>query len=340
MEFTKEKTNVAKGVAICLMFAHHLYAFPSRIENGSYYIPLIPTYDIEVRIGLFGGICVSMFLFLSGYGMFLGYSFSKQSPWQYSFKKLKDFYLVYWTYFLVFISTGFLFFKEVTLWKSDQIRYSPELSTFLGGFIGWSSHYNDEWWFVRTFMILLSTFCPFYLILAKKSPIFLLFISIILYVSFWLFYRDAYGIGGPLFWQIYLVLGLLFSKAKLFSSSYANFLDDLSGIWFFPVVFICFLIRHKAGTPQLDFLLLPIFIYSAIRAVGYLKLTKIFAYLGQYSFPLWLVHSFFCYYFFQDFIYFPRWSPLIFGLLMSFSLISVLLIEHLRSFIPNFSQSH
>ena len=41
MEFTKEKTNIAKGVAISLMLISHLYAFPDRLLNGNYYIPTI-----------------------------------------------------------------------------------------------------------------------------------------------------------------------------------------------------------------------------------------------------------------------------------------------------------
>jgi peptidoglycan/LPS O-acetylase OafA/YrhL len=52
------------------------------------------------------------------------------------------------------------------------------------------------------------------------------------------------------------------------------------------------------------------------------------AYLGEYSFPLWLVHSFFCYYYFQDIIYFPKWSPFIFMLLITMSLLSVVGIEY------------
>jgi uncharacterized membrane protein len=91
MEFTKEQTNNAKGVAICLMFAHHLYAFNNRLLNGNSYIPFIPSLNVEKQMGVFGSICVSMFLFLSGYGMFLGYLRSKKKVFNYSLIKLKDF---------------------------------------------------------------------------------------------------------------------------------------------------------------------------------------------------------------------------------------------------------
>ena len=114
MEFTKEQTNNAKGVAICLMFAQHLYPHSNRLLNGNNYIPLIPSLNLEKHIGSFGNICVSMFLFLSGYGMFLGYLRSKKKIFNYSLIKLKDFYFTYWLYFLIFIPIGILFFKHVT----------------------------------------------------------------------------------------------------------------------------------------------------------------------------------------------------------------------------------
>ena len=142
MEFTKERTNIAKGLAILLMLSHHLYSFHDRLLNGNYYIPLIPSFDTELYIGNFGNVCISMFLFLSGYGMFLGYSHSNKSSLQYSLGKLKDFYLTYWIYFLIFVPIGLIFFKDETLWNSNEIRYSIDLRIFLEGFFGWSPRYN------------------------------------------------------------------------------------------------------------------------------------------------------------------------------------------------------
>ncbi len=91
MELTKERTNIAKGAAICLMFANHLYSFPDRLLNGNYFTPLTPLFDLESSVENFGGICVSMFMFLSGYGMFLGSIRSDRNPWQYSLKKFEIF---------------------------------------------------------------------------------------------------------------------------------------------------------------------------------------------------------------------------------------------------------
>ena len=69
--FTKENTKQIKGIAILLMLAHHLFAFPDRIPydmslQTSFYLSGMELTEI---IGNFGTICVSLFMFLGGYGL-------------------------------------------------------------------------------------------------------------------------------------------------------------------------------------------------------------------------------------------------------------------------------
>ena len=327
MEFTKEKTNIAKGVAICLMFAHHLYYFGDRLINGNTYIPLIPFLNVEFRIGTFGSICVSMFLFLSGYGMYSSYLNSKEKiAIKYSLKKLKDFYFIYWLYFIIFVPIGIFFFEDVTAWNSSKLRYSAEPLIFLKNFIGWSYTYNGEWWFIKMFLILLLILFPIYVFLAERDIFLIIFTSLFLF--FLSFEISPYGSLGFIFWQTSLAVGIIFSKMKLFSSKLIEELDGYGWIRVFLALLLCFILRFKLHRDY-DFLIAPFFIYFSIRALEMMKISKVFAYLGKYSFPLWLIHSFFCYYYFQDIIYFPKWSPLVFALLTVSSLLSVLVIEYL-----------
>lgn len=330
MEFTKEKTNITKGLAICLMFANHLYAFPHRLLHGNYYIPVIPFFDVEFYIGGFGQICVSMFIFLSGYGMFLGYSRSNKSAIYYSLIKIKEFYITYWSYFLVFISIGLIFFRDVTLWNSQEIRYSTEALTFAENFVGWSARYNGEWWFVRMFVFILILLCPIFIALANKNIFLLCLISISLFLLSLILRIDYTDPFGFIFWQVSFAVGILCAKLKFFSSRLVQYLDNYGVFWVFLGIFLVFIVRFRFGA-RADFLFISFFIYLAVRAIAIVRLSKLFIYVGQYSFPLWLVHSFFCYYYFQDIVYFPKWSLLIFALLTSMSLLSVITIEYLRS---------
>ena len=339
MEFTREQTNIAKGLAICLMFAHHLYSFSDRFLNGNTYIPLIPFFNAELYIGMVGSICVSMFLFLSGYGLFLGWVRSQQSSIRYSLAKLKDFYLTYWLYFVIFVPLGFIFFKDRTFWNSDQLRYSGDAITFLLNFVGWSSTYNEEWWFVRVFIITLILLCPLYIKLTEKNIVLMVFISLLLLAIGLKVY--PWGALGFFLWQTSFALGVVCAKLKFFSSPPIQYLDKLGWAWVILGLFFCFIIclifRLRFGVfgVKYDFLIVALFIYFSVRAVAVLRLNKVFTYLGQYSFPLWLVHPFFCYYYFHDIVYFPRWSPFVFILLTTMSLLSIVGIGHLQKFVKN-----
>ncbi len=328
MEFKKEQTNIAKGTAICLMFAHHLYPFEDRFLNGNNYIPLIPFFNVEAPIGMFGGICVSMFLFLSGYGMYLGFLRSNKSALTYSLVKVKEFYFTYWLYFVIFVPIGILFFPKVTLWHSEQVRYSVEPMIFIANFVGWESTYNGEWWFVRIFVFTLLFLFPLYAKLAATN------VTLVVFASLFLFslssHVSAYGKFGFIFWQTSFALGIICARSKFFESQFIEYIDKSGWIWVFSWLSLCFFLKTSGFS--YDFLIVPFFIYFSIRAIVILRWSRLFAYLGKHSFALWLIHSFFCYYYFQDIIYFPKWAPLIFMLLTTMSLLSVVSIEFLRSY--------
>ncbi len=70
--FTREDTKVIKGLAVILMLIHHLWAFPNRIAGDGLvsYLEVFGQSSIQY-IGIFGKICVSIFLFLGGYGIYI-----------------------------------------------------------------------------------------------------------------------------------------------------------------------------------------------------------------------------------------------------------------------------
>lgn len=73
--FTRTDTKVIKGVAVLLMLMHHLFYFP---DNRPYSMPevrqTLPNFmgqGLETMLGIFGVICVPIFFFLAGYGLYL-----------------------------------------------------------------------------------------------------------------------------------------------------------------------------------------------------------------------------------------------------------------------------
>lgn len=61
MKISVADSYYIKGVAIILMFAHHLFAFPDRVIPPNYYVNITNYFNIEGAIGEFGKICVPIF---------------------------------------------------------------------------------------------------------------------------------------------------------------------------------------------------------------------------------------------------------------------------------------
>ena len=106
---TREDTKMIKGIAILLMLLHHLWGFTDRLPGG--YLDqsfLIFGYDAAFYIAGFGKICVSLFFFVGGYGVYVS-SYGKKYD---LVAKLKSLYISYWKVFLIFVPIAFLFFAN------------------------------------------------------------------------------------------------------------------------------------------------------------------------------------------------------------------------------------
>lgn len=54
------------GIAILMMIYHHLFGITEEFPN---YISLFRNSDVEIHLATLGKLCVSFFVFLSGYGL-------------------------------------------------------------------------------------------------------------------------------------------------------------------------------------------------------------------------------------------------------------------------------
>lgn len=157
---TKKISKQLKGIAVCLMVIHHLFAFPDRISSINYTsLKMINDIPIEYYIGVFGKICVSMFLFLSGYGLVITYKNIKLT-FESIFKRVLSFYKVYWVVFIIFIGYGFM---------ANILEF--RLQEFLLSLVGVSSKYNGEWWFIRTYILFLLVY-PFIVKVLERLKLF------------------------------------------------------------------------------------------------------------------------------------------------------------------------
>lgn len=131
---TKDYSEMVKGVAVLMMILHHIWGFPEKI-------PDLPLSHLEVQIGAAGKICVSIFMFLSGYGLY--YTFEEKGTIR-GWHRVWNVYKRFWQVFLIFVPVGFLFLSK-----------SFVVQEFLANLFCLEFSYNHEWWFLGTYIELL-----------------------------------------------------------------------------------------------------------------------------------------------------------------------------------------
>lgn len=363
-EFTKAHTQVAKGVAIILMMIHHLFAFPERIQNVSY-ISILPfgklglfqNTSVEFLLGDFAKICVAMYLFLSGYGLYKSSCKKENFTIKDSFKKMMKFLINYWVVFVIFVPIGLIWFK-------GSANYHFNIVEFMKNFFTLSTSYNGEWWFVRLYIELL-LFFPLVKKVLKGGIVSTFMISLGIYsisIIMEIVFIDIFHVSylqnsfiynevmNLLFWQMAFCMGYITAKFNLFS--YVNkhiYKTKLNNKFFYLAVIlaiICirieftsiFKIIEKGNSSYFDFILAPLLILACTNFVHHIKGENIVSILGKNSTNIWLTHTFFCFYYFQGIVFLPRLSILILIWLAALSLATSFVINFVIKILTNMLQ--
>lgn len=152
--FKKDDTLIGKGVAIILMVCNHLFPIQEWIYPENQYISfMINGKSIAAYFGAGSKVCVAIFAFLSGVGLFFIYSKSTiKNGYVQTLKRLKPFYFTYWV-----ILTGVYIplMSLCGLFKFDLVE-------IIANYIGYQTTYCKIAWYVRFYLELIITF-PVYI---------------------------------------------------------------------------------------------------------------------------------------------------------------------------------
>lgn len=316
--FSSNDTKIIKGIAIILMLMHHLWPFEERIAGGELKHLFTMFGDSSlVFFGLFGKICVSLFFFLGGYGIYIQ---SKKKNFN-IIANIKKLYLAYWKVFIIFIPIGFIFFSNQIAYTASEYSYAKYLNfnwtDILKNFFAFSSSLNGEWWFIASYIFAILSFPIVKMIFEnrniKTNIVLIIIFSILMtnvfptlggikelgYLNNNYLYRSFFCQNSPFiacFW-----MGMLFAKENLIirlkelisENINFNILTDL--IIVAAVVFL----RQKAVGSELDILYVPILIIASLDLLCHMpQIRNVLAMLGRQSTNMWLIHSFYCYYFY------------------------------------------
>lgn len=301
--FSIETTNCIKGIALLLMFTSHLFAFPDWLVSGNKFISIpFCNYTLAYWSGKFGGICVGIFMFLTGYGMY--YSYLKGNCFIKSGKKSVNFLLKYW----ILIFTFFLPI-ELLMGRTyfNPAKWHLELFGIYTSIIGFA-------WYVRFYVLTMITLPFLKNIIIRTNVWGSIIVSIvpfqIIYIilnilSTQITFHNAESITKEYFEYITIVLlGYCFAKFELYGKlsellskyHFNNFIVYLFGILFVVIMRVKILPESGAYIPNMDILYVPIFLFFLIEILNHFHfkpLLRCLSIIGNNSLNLWFLQSVF-----------------------------------------------
>lgn len=327
-QITKDKSKAIKFIAVLIMIILHVFGFPDRVAPYTYksllYISEIP---IEEYLAQGSSIVVHLFLFISGYGLYL----QGEQSYKKIFKRLKNLYVEYWSVFIIFIPIGYY----LGIYKFN-------LSEFLKNFIGIVTSYNAEWWFLRAYVIYMLVY-PMSRKIVMKYPKLALIGAMGITGSGMILgklLRDGLiptnlflGILASTMEYFYpFVCGMCIAELSLFDRiiewiKRRNINYKL--IFVLLVIFICWIEGFSYIRHAFNFVVVPLFI--CLLSMFSLEKSRFVLRMSNYTTGIWLIHSFFCYYYFKKLAFLPKYSILIFIWILMLSTISTILIEYLKN---------
>lgn len=316
---TKKQSLELKGIAILFMFLLHLF---NTYQYQNIYEPfiLINNTPLTFYISLYADICVAIFLFISGYGLF--YKFTKNADNRAEYIKsllpgLKGLMINYWIILVVFcLVLGPLF--------GYKSRYPGSFETLLLNITAIKTSYCGAWWFLTTYLLLVFTSSWLFKVINKKNiSIILSLLAISYFIGYVQRIKNIINFDNPiLHWgttelALYgnsllpFALGAIFVRYDLFNLISTHVNKIVSGWKLRVIVVLCLilLVILKSCLPSLFFaglfFIATIVLYLLFNPIG--KISIFLKYIGSHSTNLWLTHMF-IYMTFAQFHEFVYWS--------------------------------
>lgn len=304
---TKEQSTMLQGVAILLMMFHHFFLSLD-------FCPFIVVYaDLVLKVAWFGKICVGIFAFVSGYGMY--YVMQRVDKTRFfgalgnglriSGRKIASLYLKCWL--ILFLTKGidWIFYQEVP----DPVEFVKNMFTI-------SLSYNGSLWYLQQYvqmMIILPFLDLFFTSFEdrkeqnKKKVCYLscvaavcllVLIGRVAYTPLWIFLKELPE-KLRLSYTAVFVVGYLIAKYSIFHRCNAKIQKYpqmvQTGIGFLltaAVVAFRMKLATDAAYATFDFIFAPMLIYGLLLL---LKKSKVFGKvlycLGICSTYMWFLHG-------------------------------------------------
>lgn len=355
MKFTKEHTMQMKGIAIIILLFHHCFLNTQRWATvpyeklattkgwGYYPISFAPFSSHTIQyLASFSKICVAMFVFMTGYGMWVSYESQKKKTTMSNYIKkrmvtlMTGFLIIFVVTEVLAIPTGRFIevyghdFRSVVYMIIDALGLAKLLGTPL---------FCLTWWYMSLAIVLIMIF-PFVHSIMEKYQWVVVVASIIV--------PRACGFGQSTDLFRYLLaytLGMYFAQHDLLARIKEKFMEQnvegklLSLIVSLIGLAVIIKCRQNAwiGWKYLDFwdgfAAMYVIVLSYIYILNGKWIVKGLGFLGKHSMNIFLIHSFYRDVFFHEFTYSFYYAWLDYIVLMAISLVTSIVLEWFKKLI-------
>lgn len=355
MKFTKEHTMQMKGIAIIILLFHHCFLNAQRWATvpyeklattkgwGYYPISFAPFSSHTIQyLASFSKICVAMFVFMTGYGMWVSYESQKKKTTMSNYIKkrmvtlMTGFLIIFVVTEILAIPTGRFIevyghdFRSVVYMIIDALGLAKLLGTPL---------FCLTWWYMSLAIVLIMIF-PFVHPIMEKYQWVVVVASIIV--------PRACGFGQSTDLFRYLLaytLGMYFAQHDLLARIKEKFMEQnvagklLSLIVSLIGLAVIIKCRQNAwiGWKYLDFwdgfAAMYVIVNSYIYILNGKWIVKGLGFLGKHSMNIFLIHSFYRDVFFHEFTYSFYYAWLDYIVLMAISLVTSIVLEWFKKLI-------
>ena len=355
MKFTKEHTMQMKGIAIIILLFHHCFLNAQRWATvpyeklattkgwGYYPISFAPFSSHTIQyLASFSKICVAMFVFMTGYGMWVSYESQKKKTTMSNYIKkrmvtlMTGFLIIFVVTEILAIPTGRFIevyghdFRSVVYMIIDALGLAKLLGTPL---------FCLTWWYISLAIVLIMIF-PFVHSIMEKYQWVVVVASIIV--------PRACGFGQSTDLFRYLLaytLGMYFAQHDLLARIKEKFMEQnvagklLSLIVSLIGLAVIIKCRQNAwiGWKYLDFwdgfAAMYMIVISYIYILNGKWIVKGLGFLGKHSMNIFLIHSFYRDVFFHEFTYSFYYAWLDYIVLMAISLVTSIVLEWFKKLI-------
>ena len=288
IKISKDKSQLIKGIVIIMMIFLHLF----DKNNTDLCDNLIYIGDQPFTKWLSNACSpVGFFVLLSGYGLAYTYekgnlSFAKQ------LKRIFKLYMHYWIILAVFLSIGCYMYAD---------RYPGSWQRILINVTGWKTDYNFEMWFLFPYSLVALT--SMYIIKAIEKIGYLCAVAITACMNFGACYIISRYHATILADNSVLAMGVV----------YAQFLYQFTiGVMFCRAKFqIKVVATINISVTYIVYVPLMTFLFCQLSYPKWMD--SILTELGRKSMPMWMIHTWYCYYLFQEQVYSLKYPIFILG---------------------------